>query len=127
MILNSWISLVVVPIILRCTQADCHQTRKHGQRGEIRKRYRRESRRPTWRIGLVTNAVALLNTLYMESALNHIKGQCIHINEGDFSRLSQLLHSHINYVGHYSFVLTDLISKCKLRPLKIIKVEHDRG
>jgi len=89
----------------------------HGQRGEIRKRYREGQEDQLGALGLVTNAVVLWNTLYMESALNHMKGQGIPINEGDFSRLSPLLHSHINMLGHYSFVLTDLISKGKLRPL----------
>jgi len=89
----------------------------HGQRGEIRKRYREGQEDQLGALGLVTNAVVLWNTLYMESALNHMKGQGTPINEGDFSRLSPLLHSHINMLGHYSFVLTDLISKGKLRPL----------
>ncbi len=89
----------------------------HGQRGEIKKRYREGQEDQLGALGLVTNAVVLWNTLYMDAALNHMQAKGADINQNDIGRLSPLQHSHINVLGHYSFVLTDLISKGKLRPL----------
>ena len=89
----------------------------HGQRGEIRKRYREGQEDQLGALGLVTNAVVLWNTLYMEAALNHMQEKDIQIKEEDITRLSPLQHLHINVLGHYSFTLTELISKGKLRPL----------
>lgn len=89
----------------------------HAQRGEIKKRYREGQEDQLGALGLVTNAVVLWNTLYMDAALNHMQDKGADISQEDMSRLSPLQHSHINVLGHYSFVLTDLISKGKLRPL----------
>ena len=89
----------------------------HGQRGEIKKRYREGQEEQLGALGLVTNAVVLWNTLYMDAALNHMQDKGTDISQEDMGRLSPLQHSHVNVLGHYSFVLTDLISKGKLRPL----------
>jgi len=91
----------------------------HGQRGEIKKRYREGQEDQLGALGLVTNAVVLWNTMYMDAALNHMKDKGTDVSQADMSRLSPLQHSHINVLGHYSFVLTDLISEGKLRPLNI--------
>ncbi len=96
----------------------------HGQRGEIRKRYREGQEDQLNALGLVTNAVILWNTIYMEAALNHLRKQCVEFNEKDASRLSPLLHKHINVLGHYSFTLADLITQGKLRPLNASETER---
>lgn len=44
----------------------------HGQRGEIRKRYREGQEDQLGAPGLVTNALVLWNTIYMEEALNYL-------------------------------------------------------
>ncbi len=44
----------------------------YGQRGEIRKRYR-EGQEDQLGLGLVTNAVVLWNTLYMQEVLNRMR------------------------------------------------------
>lgn len=88
----------------------------HGQRGEIRKRYREGQEDQLGVLGLVTNAVILWNTLYMQSALEHLRPS-IEINKEDVARLSPLAYGHINMLGHYSFTLADQVSKGQLRPL----------
>jgi TnpA family transposase len=98
----------------------------HGQRGEIRKRYREGQEDQLGALGLVTNAVVLWNTLYMEAVLNHMREKGIQVKEEDITRLSPLQHLHINVLGHYSFTLTELISKGKLRPLNYQKLNDDR-
>jgi hypothetical protein len=92
----------------------------HGQRGEIRRRYREGQEDKLGSLGLVTNAIVLWNTLYMQETLGHINtdSQPTEINEVDISRLSSLMHGHINMLGHYSFTLSEHMMKGELRPLK---------
>ncbi len=91
----------------------------YGQRGEIRKRYREGQEDQLGVLGLVTNAVVLWNTIYMQSALEHLQSS-IEIKEEDEARLSPFGYSHINVLGHYSFTLSEQIMQGKLRPLNQI-------
>lgn len=91
----------------------------HGKRGEIRKRYREGQEDQLEALGLVTNAVVLWNTIYMQKALEKIQ-QSVNIKPEDKKRLSPLTHRHINVLGHYSFVLEKQITKGKLRKLNEI-------
>ncbi|EFW9005848.1 Tn3 family transposase, partial [Shigella sonnei] len=45
----------------------------HGQKGEIRKRYTDGQEDQLGALGLVTNAVVLWNTIYMQAALDHLR------------------------------------------------------
>ena len=47
----------------------------YGQRGEIRKRYREGQEDQLGALGLVTNAVVLWNTLYMQEALSWMRSK----------------------------------------------------
>lgn len=89
----------------------------YGQRGEIRKRYREGQEDQLGALGLVTNAVVLWNTIYMQAALDYLQVQSVNIREEDEARLSPLVHGHFNVLGHYSFTLTEQIMKGQLRPL----------
>jgi len=68
-------------------------------------------------LGLVTNAVILWNTIYIQASLEHLRQQLFEIKEDDEARLSPLLHSHINMLGQYSFTLAKNVMKGSLRPL----------
>ena len=95
----------------------------HGQRGEIRKRYREGQEDQLGALGLVTNSAVLWNTIYMESALKHLQQQNIEFNEEDIGRLSPLVHKHINMLGHYSFSLSNSIGQGELRSLNTLEIE----
>lgn len=88
----------------------------YGQRGEIRKRYREGQEDQLGALGLITNAVVLWNTIYIESALAHLQ-QSSEIKTEDEKRLSPLIYGHINVLGHYSFTLTEQVTNGHLRPL----------
>ncbi|WP_367605643.1 Tn3 family transposase [Legionella sp. W05-934-2] len=88
----------------------------HGQRGEIRKRYREGQEDQLGALGLVTNAVVLWNTLYMDAARNYLEQKSVLIREEDEARLSPLQYGHINVLGHYSFVLNEKVMQGELRP-----------
>lgn len=89
----------------------------YGQRGEIRKRYREGQEDQLGALGLVTNALILWNTIYMQAALDHLREQAVVIHEEDETRLSPLVYGHVNMLGHYSFTLADIVRRGKLRPL----------
>jgi TnpA family transposase len=89
----------------------------HGRRGEIRKRYREGQEDQLGALGLVTNAVVLWNTIYMQDALNHLKQTGLPILDNDIAGLWPLRHEHLNVLGHYSFSLSETILAGKHRPL----------
>ncbi|HGM6668107.1 TPA: Tn3 family transposase [Serratia marcescens] len=89
----------------------------YGQRGEIRKRYREGQEDQLGALGLVTNAVVLWNTLYMQEALSWMRSNGEETGVEDIARLSPLMHGHINMLGHYTFTLPEDILKGELRAL----------
>lgn len=68
-------------------------------------------------LGLVTNAVVLWNTLYMQEALSWMRSNGEETRDEDIARLSPLMHGHINMLGHYTFTLSDDILNGELRAL----------
>ncbi len=97
----------------------------YGKRGEIHKRYREGQEDQLGALGLVTNAVILWNTIYMDAALNRLRQQGMEIKNEDAARLSPLLYKHINMLGHYSFALAEFVRKGVLRPLNHLEIETE--
>ncbi len=91
----------------------------HGQRGEIRKRYREGQEDQLSALGLVTNAVVLWNTMYIQKALDKLRQDGLVINDEDVARLSPLQYKHINVLGHYSFNLSEEVVRGELRNLHL--------
>jgi TnpA family transposase len=90
----------------------------HGQRGELRQRYREGQEDQLGALGLVVNAIMLWNTLYMEAALQQLRAEGVPVAVGDVARLSPLVHQHINFKGRYSFALSEAVARGELRPLR---------
>lgn len=95
----------------------------HGQRGELRQRYREGQEDQLGALGLVVNVIILWNTIYMEAVLHQLQDEGHTVREADVARLSPLIHQHINMLGRYSFVVPDGVSKGELRPLRNPKDE----
>lgn len=89
----------------------------HGQRGELRQRYREGQEDQLGALGLVVNAIVLWNTLYMEAALQQLREAGAKVRDEDVARLSPLVHHHINFQGRYSFALSETVARGELRPL----------
>lgn len=53
----------------------------------------------------------------MQEALSHLRQSGEIPEEEHLARLSPLIHSHINMLGHYTFSLPEDILKGELRPL----------
>jgi TnpA family transposase len=90
----------------------------HGQGGEIRKRYRDGQEEQLTALGLVTNAVVLWNTIYMEAALEQLRAEGFEVRAEDVARLSPLQTRHINMLGRYAFLLAEAVANGGMRPLR---------
>ncbi len=90
----------------------------HGQRGELRQRYREGQEDQLGALGLVVNAIVLWNTIYMEAALNQLRAEGQEVKSEDVARLSPLIYKHINFQGRYSFALSESVARGGLRPLR---------
>jgi len=90
----------------------------HGQRGELRQRYREGQEDQLSALGLVINAIILWNTRYMERALAQLERQGFEVRPEDVERLSPLGFQHINMLGRYSFDLAEPLARGELRPLR---------
>jgi TnpA family transposase len=88
----------------------------HGQRGELRQRYREGQEDQLGALGLVLNAVVLWNTRYMDLAVTRLRQLGRQVEAEDMARLSPLGFRHINFLGHYAFALTG--EPGELRPLR---------
>jgi TnpA family transposase len=89
----------------------------HGQKGELRQRYREGQEDQLSALGLVVNALVLWNTYYMDAALSSIGSQQS-MNLEDVARLSPLGHSHINMLGRYHFSLPLAVMQGEMRSLR---------
>ena len=90
----------------------------HGQRGELRQRYREGQEDQLGALGLVVNAVILWNTIYMDAALAELRAEGFDVRDKDVARLSPLGHGHLNVLGRYAFTLPEFVARGELRPLR---------
>ena len=90
----------------------------HGDRGRVRKRYREGQEDQLSSLGLVLNAVALWNTLYLDRAVLHLRDQGAELRDEDLARVSPLTHAHVRVLGRYHFRLHETVATGGLRPLR---------
>ena len=90
----------------------------HGQKGELRQRYKEGQEDQLGALGLVMNALVLWNTIYMQEVLRQLEQEGYKINPADVAKLSPLIHEHFNFLGRYNFRLEGPPAEGKLRPLR---------
>ena len=90
----------------------------HGQRGELRQRYREGQEDQLGALGLVVNAIILWNTIYMDRAVEHLRATGWTVEANDLARLSPLGSNHLNFLGRYSFELAESVARGERRPLR---------
>jgi TnpA family transposase len=90
----------------------------HGQRGEVRPRYREGQEDQLGALGLGLNMVVLWNTRYLDAALQHLQASGVERKGEDVERLSPLGFDHINFLGRYHFHLDERLAQGALRPLR---------
>lgn len=86
--------------------------------GEIRDRSYEQQRYRASGLTLVTAAIVLWNTVYMERATESLKNQGIEINPDWYQYLSPLGWEHINLTGDYIWQQSKSIQQGKFRPLR---------
>lgn len=90
----------------------------HGNRGEVREKYRTGMEDQLGALGLVVNAIALWNSRYMQAALGMVEAMGDETQGEDVARLSPLKFAHINMLGRYHFELDQSATGGDLRPLR---------
>jgi len=90
----------------------------HGQKGELRQRYREGQEDQLGALGLVVNMLVLWTTRYSDLALAQMREQGLEVRDEDVARLSPLGYSHVNMLGRYEFALPDSIARGAFRPLR---------
>jgi len=90
----------------------------HGQRGELRQRYREGQEDQLGALGLVVNMIVLWNTLYMQAAIDQLRAEGYPVLDEDIARLNPHVHDHINMLGRYSFSIPESVAHGELRPLR---------
>ncbi len=97
----------------------------HGRRGEVRQRYREGQEDQLSSLGLVVNVLVLWNTIYMNAAVEHLRATGeVEVLDEDLARLSPLEHRNINFLGQYSFALSETVARGQLRPLRDPEEEY---
>lgn len=90
----------------------------HGEKGEVRKKYREGQEDQLGALGLVVNAVCLWNTLYLDEAVRRLREDGEEVVDEDLARVSLLLRAHINVLGRYEFSLHESVAAGGLRSLR---------
>ncbi|WP_346434319.1 Tn3 family transposase [Candidatus Protofrankia californiensis] len=88
----------------------------HGQKGELRQKYREGQEDQLGALGFLTNVCVLWNTVYTARALDQIRAEGK--PAADVARLSPLGFDHLKMLGRYNFSLPDIVRDGQLRPLR---------
>jgi TnpA family transposase len=88
----------------------------HGQRGEVRKRYREGQEDQLGALGLVVNTVCLFNSLYLDEAVRSLREGGEEVADEDLARVSPLMREHVRVLGRYHFTLDEWVAEGSLRP-----------
>ncbi|WP_020201300.1 Tn3 family transposase [Cupriavidus sp. WS] len=87
--------------------------------GEIRDRSFEQQRYRASGLNLVTAAIVLWNTVYLERAVQALMGRGMPIDPALFSYLSPLGWEHINLTGDYVWRQSNKLQAGKFRPLRL--------
>lgn len=86
--------------------------------GNIRQRFPEEQQTQANSLNLVTNAIVLWNTVYLQAAVKQLKTEGIHIKDEDLNFISPARYAHINPYGRYYFNVEENLNRIGFRPLR---------
>jgi TnpA family transposase len=90
----------------------------HGQKGELRQRYREGQEDQLSALGFLVNVCVLWNTVYTARVLEAIRAEGKRVLAADVARLSPLGFEHLRFLGRYNFSLPEPVRNGQLRPLR---------
>jgi TnpA family transposase len=96
-----------------------------GRLGEVRHAYRDGMENQLGALGMALNSVIFWNSLYIDAAVRELEAGGLTVSPEIRSRLSPLIHDHINFHGRYPIVRSH--PGQRLRPLRDPRAEHDAG
>ncbi len=82
----------------------------HGQRGELRQRYRQGQEDQLGVLGLVVNMIVLWNTWYMQDAIDEWRSSGQEVRPEDVEHLAPLRFQQINVHGKYHLILPETVA-----------------
>jgi hypothetical protein len=65
---------------------------------------------------VVVNVIVLWDILYMQAAIDQLRGEAHPVLDEEIPRLNPYVHDHINMLGRYSFPIPESVSRGELRP-----------
>lgn len=86
--------------------------------GSLRKRFPEEQTTQAQCLNLVTNAIVLWNTVYLQAATEQLKNEGFEVKEEDLNRISPARFAHLNPYGRYDFKVEENFTRKGLRPLR---------
>lgn len=92
--------------------------------GEIRDRGLENQSYRASGLTLLTAAITLWNTVYIENAINLLKKKGLQLNDQLLSHLSPLGWEHINLTGDYIWRNNKKLAEGKLRPLRSVDINQ---
>ena len=87
-------------------------------KGQIRKQQPDDLVNLAGCLNLVSNAVIVWNTVYMQAAIEELRRRGQAVNEADFVHVSPVRFKHINRYSKFRFDLGDDLASSGLRPLR---------
>ena len=86
--------------------------------GQLRKSQLQDQATQASALTLVTNAVIVWNTRYMQAVIDQLRKEGHSIEDADLNHISPCRFNHINKYGRYSFNIDEEINRKELRPLR---------
>ena len=86
--------------------------------GHVRRRHHAEQTEQALCLTLITNAVVLSNTVYLQAALDALRLHSHDVDDQAAAHLSPAMHEHINPYGSYTFDVDQELGHGGLRPLR---------
>ncbi len=84
-----------------------------AHQGHVRRRHHGEQTEQALCLTLVTNAVVLFNTVYLQKVLGALRQDGHDVDDQAAAHLSPALHQHINFYGSYSFDVERELCECR--------------
>ena len=89
-----------------------------ADKGVIRRKQEEAQTNQAMCLNLVTNAVVVWNTVYMQAALDQLRTEGYPVQEDDLAHLSPARFEHVNPYGKYYFPIDEATKRQGLRPLR---------
>jgi TnpA family transposase len=109
-------------ITVQLNKGEAIHALRHGlfiaNEGQIRQRRPEDQLNQAACLNLLTNAVAVWNTVYMNAAIEQLKREGYEVKEEDMRNLSPARSEHINMYGKYYFNVEEGLKRKELRELR---------